>query len=149
RVRARAPLRVGVVLTPLEFGVASAGVLGAAAAVAVLRPAWIVDFPKTVLAILALVTLGFGVAMIRLEPLGWRLGLHASSETLLPENDPGEPTYQRAILDFGDDDIFVVAMETDDVFTHENLATLRSVSDEIQKLPGVRGTESLVDVYAY
>jgi predicted RND superfamily exporter protein len=137
------------VLTALQFGLASAGVLGLGAAGALFRPTWIVDFPRTVLALLALITVGFGAVMIRPHPLGFRIGIDASSEPLLPENDPGEPLYQRAILDFGDDDIFVIAMETDDVFTQQNLATLRSVSDQIQKLPGVRGTESLVDVYAY
>ena len=55
--------------------------------------------------------------MIRPDPLGFRIGIDASSEPLLPENDPGEPIYQRAILDFGDDDVFVIAMERDDVFT--------------------------------
>ncbi|MFI5317409.1 MAG: RND family transporter, partial [Myxococcota bacterium] len=136
-------------LTALQFGIASTVLLCLGAAVALFRPTWIVDFPRTVLAVLALVTLGFGVAMIRPHPLGFRIGIDASSEPLLPENDPGEPVYQRSILDFGDDDVFVIAMETADVFTQPNLATLRSVSDQIQKLPGVRGTESLVDVYAY
>src|SRR5262245_8343524 len=88
--------------------------------------------------------------MIQLQPLGLRIGVDASSEPLLPENDPGEPIYQKAILDFGDDDVFVIAMETGgDVFTFDHLTTLRRVSDEIEKLPGVRGAESLVDVYAY
>ena len=136
-------------LTALHFGLASAAVLGLGAAVALFRPTWIVDFPRTVLAVIALMTLGFGVAMVRPHPLGFRIGIDASSEPLLVEDDPGEPVYQRAILDFGDDDIFVIAMETDDVFTQPSLATLRSVSDQIQKLPGVRGTESLVDVYTY
>jgi predicted RND superfamily exporter protein len=137
------------VLTPLQFGIASGLVLGSGALIALRRPAWIVDYPRTVLAVLALVTLGFAAIMIRPSPLGMRIGIDASSEPLLPENDPGEPVYQRAILDFGDDDIFVVAMAADDVFSEANLRTLRQVSDEIQKLPNVRGTESLVDVYAY
>jgi len=137
-------------LTPLQFGFAAGIPLALAAAIAAFRPTWIVDFPRAVLALLAGVTLLFGATMIRLEPLGFRIGVDASSEPLLPENDPGEPIYQRAILDFGDDDVFVIAMETDgDVFTEANLQTLRTVSDQIQKLPGVRGTESLVDVYAY
>ncbi|HTO68568.1 MAG TPA: MMPL family transporter [Myxococcota bacterium] len=136
-------------LTPIEFTLVAGAVLGAGALVALLWPEWIVDYPRTVLAILAGITLAFGAAMVTLHPLGFRIGIDASSEPLLPENDPGEPVYQKAILDFGDDDIYVIAMEADDVFTHENLATLRGVSDEIRKLPGVRGTESLVDVYSY
>jgi uncharacterized protein len=136
-------------LTPIEFSAVAGAVLGAGALVALRRPEWIVDWPRTVLAVLGLITLAFGAAMLRFDPLGFRIGIDASSEPLLPENDPGEPVYQRAILDFGDDDVFVVAMETDDVFTHSNLQTLRDVSDEIKKLPGVRGTESVVDVYTY
>ncbi|HXZ84322.1 MAG TPA: MMPL family transporter, partial [Myxococcota bacterium] len=136
-------------LSPIEFSLLAGAVLGGGAWVALRRPHWIVDWPRTVLAILALITLGFGAAMIRVHPLGFRIGIDASSEPLLPENDPGEPVYQRAILDFGDDDIYVIAMEADDVFTHDNLVTLRGVSDEIRKLPGVRGTECLTNVYAY
>ncbi|HXX48972.1 MAG TPA: hypothetical protein VEN47_12125, partial [Myxococcota bacterium] len=136
-------------LTPIEFTVLATAVLGSGAWVALRRPHWIVDFPWTVLAILALITLGFAAAMFRFEPFGFRIGIDASSEPLLVEDDPGEPVYQRAILDFGDDDIYVIAMEADDVFTHDNLATLRGVSDEIKKLPGVRGTECLTNVYAY
>jgi len=136
-------------LTPIQFSVLASAVLGAGAWVALRRPHWIVDRPWTVLGILALITLAFAAAMFRLHPFGFRIGIDASSEPLLVEDDPGEPVYQRAILDFGDDDIYVIAMEADDVFTHDNLTTLRGVSDEIRKLPGVRGTECLTNVYAY
>jgi hypothetical protein len=68
-----------------------------------------------VLGLVAAVTLGMAAALVRPEPLRFRIGVDASSEPMLPENDPGEPVYQRAVLDFGDDDLFVIAMETDDV----------------------------------
>ncbi len=136
-------------MSPLVFGCASAALLGSAALIALLRPAWIVDHPRVVLGAIAALTLGMAAALVQLDPLGLRIGIDASSEPLLPENDPGEPVYQRAVLEFGDDDLFVIAMETGDAFARENLETLRSVSDEIAKLPGVRGTESLVDVYTY
>lgn len=136
-------------ISALAFGIASAILLGAGALVAVRRPTWIVDYPRVVLSLLALVTLFMAGALVRPEPFGFRIGVDASSEPLLPADDPGEPLYQRAILDFGDDDVLVIAMETDEVFTQPNLETLRAVSDRIRKLPGVRDTESLVDVYAY
>jgi predicted RND superfamily exporter protein len=117
--------------------------------VARLRPGWIVDHPRVVLGLIALVTLGMTAALVRPDPLGFRVAVDASSEPLLPDGDPGEPVYQRAIHAFGDDDVFVIAMETDDAFTHASLTRLRAVSDAVRKLPGVRGTESLVDVYAY
>jgi hypothetical protein len=137
------------VLSPLAFGLISTLVLGTGALVAMLRPAWVVDHPRAVLTLLALITAGMAAALVRPVPFGFRIGVDASSEPLLPAGDPGEPFYQRAILDFGDDDVLVIAMESDDVFTQANLETLRTVSDEIRKLPGVRSTESLVDVYAY
>jgi predicted RND superfamily exporter protein len=137
------------VIGALPFALISAALFGGVALLARARPHWIVDFPRTVLALIALVTLGMGAALVRFEPLGFRIAVDASSEPLLPANDPGEPVYQRAIQAFGDDDVFVIAMASDDVFTHERLALMRRVSDEIRKLPGVRGTESLVDVYAY
>jgi uncharacterized protein len=137
------------VLTALQFGVVAAVPLLAAAAVSVLRPRWIVDYPRTVLVLHGVITVLFAAAFFRFEPFGVRIGIDASSEPLLPENDPGEPLYQRAILDFGDDDVFVVSMETEGVFTYDNLSTLRSVGDQIQRLPGVRGIESLTKVYAY
>ena len=136
-------------VSPLAFGLISTVVLGAGALIAVRRPTWIVDYPRVVLALLAVTTAFMAAALVRPDPLGFRIGVDASSEPLLPNDDPAEPFYQRAILDFGDDDVLVIAMESDDVFTQANLATLRSVSDEIRKLPGVRGTESVVDVYAY
>lgn len=136
-------------LTPIQFGIAAGLPLLAAAAISVLRPRWIVEHPVAVLAIHGLVTLLFAAVFFRWEPFGVRIGIDASSEPLLPENDPGEPLYQRAILAFGDDDVFVISMETDDVFTQANLTTLKAVGAEIQKLPGVRGIESLAKVYAY
>jgi hypothetical protein len=136
-------------LSPLAFGCASVVFLLSGTLVATLRPAWIVDHPRAVLSVIALLTLGMAAALVRPEPFGFRIGVDASSEPLLPADDPGEPFYQRAILDFGDDDVLVIAMKTAEVFTQPNLATLRAVSDEILKLPGVRGTESLVDVYSY
>lgn len=136
-------------LSPLGFALSSGTLLFAAMLVALRRSAWIVDHPRVVLGALALVTLGMAAVLIRPAPLGFRIGVDASSEPMLPRDDPGEPVYQRAVLDFGDDDVFVIAMEAENVFTRSNLETLRAVSNEILKLPGVRGTESLVDVYAY
>jgi predicted RND superfamily exporter protein len=137
------------VLSPLEFALASGVLLGAGALVAGLRPTWIVDHPRGVLGLIALVTLGMGAALVRIDPLGFRIGINASSEPLLPANDPSEPVYQRAILDFGDDDVFVIAMETADIFTEANLTALEELGDQIRRLPGVRGAQSLVDVHAY
>jgi predicted RND superfamily exporter protein len=91
-------------------------------------------------------SLGAAAALLETKPLGVRIDLDPSSTPLLPSGDPGTAAYRRAVLDFGDDEIFVIAMETDNVFTYENLSALRRLGRAIAKLPGVRSTESLVNV---
>jgi predicted RND superfamily exporter protein len=71
---------------------------------------------------------------VGLQPLGLRLSIDPSTEPLLPAADPGVEVYRRAVRDFGDDQIFVIAMRCEDVFRTENLAALRRVSDSIRDL---------------
>jgi predicted RND superfamily exporter protein len=113
------------------------------------RATLVIEHPRLVLTVIAAITLGAAAAIVRVEPPGLRIGLDPSSEPLLPTRDPGQEVYRQAVLDFGSDDIYVIAMETDDVFTHENLSTLRRITDRIRQLHGVRGAESLVDTYAF
>ena len=42
-----------------------------------------------------------------------------------------------------------IAQQEDDVFTAENLAALRRITDEISRLPGVRGVTSLARVTSF
>jgi len=110
------------------------------------RPGRVTRFPRTVLAALAAVTVAAGAALV--DPAGpaLRLSIDPSTEPLLPADDPAHDAYERAVLAFGDDEVFVVAMETDDVFTEENLRALRRISHAVSRLPGVRSVSSLVDV---
>jgi predicted RND superfamily exporter protein len=75
----------------------------------------------------------------------WRIALDPSEEPMLPSDDPGLAAYHNAVANFGDDDLFVIAMQTDDIFTHDNLATLRAAGDRIRRVVGVRSVESIVD----
>lgn len=114
------------------------------------RPAWIAGHPALVLGVLFAVTLGAGAALLRFDPPGLRLRLDPSTEPLLPASDPTRALYQRAVLEFGDDELYAIVMETDaGVFTHEHLTTLRAVHDEIARLPGVRRVQSLADVVSF
>lgn len=133
----------------LSFGLLSAAIVVAGVAIAVLRARWIIAAPRRVLMILVGITLGATATIVRLDPLGLRIDLDPSSEPLIPESDPGREVYRRAALAFGSDDIYVVAMETDDVFTEEHLKLLQDISSAIRRLPGVRRAESLVDVYSF
>jgi predicted RND superfamily exporter protein len=139
----------GAVIDFLPFALGSGLALAAGLASAARRPHWIIEHPVVVLVLLGLVTLGAGAAIVRLDPPGLRIELDPSSEPLLPSRDPGQQVYRESVLDFGSDDIYVVAMQTENLFTAQNLEALRRVTDAIRQLPGVRGAESLTDVYAF
>jgi len=114
------------------------------------RPARIVGRPRAVLGAIALVTLLAGGALVRLEPPGLRLVLDPSTEPLLPSGDPARARYERAVREFGDDELYAIAMETEGgVFAREPLATLRALHDEIARLPGVHRVQSLADVVTF
>jgi hydrophobe/amphiphile efflux-3 (HAE3) family protein len=137
------------VLDPAVLAVAlAAGFIVALAGVA-LRPALVVSFPRSVLVILAGLSLLAAWPLVELDPLGLRLEIDPSTEPLLPRRDPARAAYRDAIRNFGDDEVYVIAMVTDDVFRADRLGTLRSITDQIARLPEVRRVQSLTDVVAF
>jgi len=93
--------------------------------IAVRRLELVVGRPRGVLAVLLALSLLAAAALVQLRPLGLRLQLDPSTESLLPAHDPARPVYEQAIREFGDDEIFAIAMETSDgVFTQANLTAL-------------------------
>ncbi len=112
-------------------------------------PQRVVAWPRLTLALLAIVSGLAAVPLVQLAPLGLALSIDPSTEPLLPFDDPGRGVYDEAVRDFGDDEVFVVAVETDDVFRPERLALLRRLTDEIARLPEVRSVQSLADVIAF
>jgi predicted RND superfamily exporter protein len=134
---------------PVVFATTAGLLLSAGLWTAGLRPRVLVGRPRTVLALLCGVTLVALAALLRLDPPGLRLEIDPSTELLLPRGDPGTETYRRAVLDFGDDQVFVVAMECDDVFRADHLRALRRVSDAMSRIDGVRSVKSLVRVTTF
>lgn len=126
-------------------------VVGAYLALAVVwrRPTWVVDHPWVVLGSLGAVSLLAAFLLVDLSTLDVRVHLDASEEPLMIRGDPARDVYDLATRAFGNDDIYVIAMVTDDVFTHDNLEVLRRISYAVSKLPGVRRAESLVDILSY
>ena len=114
-----------------------------------LRPRWFVDRPRATLAALAAVTVLACIPLFRFSPFGLTLQIDPSTEPLLPRDDPARAAYEEAVREFGDDEVFVVALETGDVFRREQLERLRRVTDAIARLPEVRSVQSLTDVIAF
>lgn len=134
---------------PYAFAFGAALLLAVGLAFGAWRPDQVVRHPRLVLAAAAGVTLVALCALLRISPPGIALRIDPSTELLLPRGDPGVAAYREAVVDFGDDQIFVVAMECDDVFAAEHLRALRRVSDAVSRIDGVRSVTSLMKVTSF
>lgn len=62
------------------------------------------------------------------------------------ENDPDVQFYEDFKDVFGNDEFFVIAFQKDDIFTHENLTLLRSITEDLEQIEGIREIKSLANV---
>ncbi len=94
--------------------------------------------PRVTLAVmLALSTLAvFGVT---------RLSFDSSLETLTAPDDPARAFHVKVKKDFGDQEIGVVALVTDDVYRPEALEALRALNKQIGAIEGIARTMSLAN----
>ena len=121
----------------------------AAFAVVAFRPRWIVGHPRSVLWALAGISLLAVLALVRVAPPGLRLAFDPSTEPLLPAGDPGRALYQQAVLEFGDDQVYVIAIRCEEVFTVECLSVIDRITGRVARLSGVRSVSSLLDVTSF
>jgi hydrophobe/amphiphile efflux-3 (HAE3) family protein len=125
------------------------GVLALGMALIGFAPGHVVRNARAVLAVVLALTALSLVQLVGLESPYLKIRADSSSEPLLPVVDPLRDIYQKAVLSFGSDDIYVIAMETDGIFTAENLTALDRITDAIRALDGVRGVESLTNAYHF
>jgi hydrophobe/amphiphile efflux-3 (HAE3) family protein len=131
------------------FAIASGVSLAAALGIASLRPRWIVAGAPWVLAIVAALTATAVALIVEVNPFRLSIALDPSSEPLIPRSDPSREAYSRATRFFGTDDVYVVALETDDIFERESLLALQRITNDIRRLAGVRSAQSLADVLSF
>jgi len=112
-------------------------------------PTAIVDRARVVLAVIAAVSIAAAIVLIETHPLAFRIHLDPSEEPLLARGDPARQVYEEAVLNFGDDDLYVIGMQTPDVFTDGQLSALREIGRDVRRIGGVRALRSLVDVTDY
>lgn len=141
-----APRRRTRAVPPLAFALLISCLFALALAGAAWRPSAVVRRPRAVLAAVAAATLVAGWPLVTLRPPGLALRIDPSTEPLLPAGDPATEVYREAVREFGDDEVYVIALETGDLFRSEQLARLRRVNDAIARLPEVRAVQSLADV---
>lgn len=102
-------------------------------------PLWIVANPILSAAIILIITAFFAYQVPRLE-------IDASAEGLMVVNDPARTYYEEIKKKFGSDNLTVVVIKSQDVFTAENLGTIQRLSNALQGASGVSRVESLTTV---
>jgi len=77
-----------------------------------------------------------------------QLTLEHSIESLYALDDPHLLDYRQSKALFGGDEFVIVAFEADDLLSEDQLSAVRSFSDELSQVPGVRAqsTQNLAEV---
>lgn len=133
-------------IEPFAFGICVATIISAGLSVACLRPTTIIDSPRVVLAAALLISFAALMALVELSPLRLTIDVDPASEPLIDPADPGIPIYRQATADFGNDDLYVVVMETENTFARDNLEALHRLTHQLRGLPGVASVQSLARV---
>ena len=102
-------------------------------------PLWIVDNPIISTVIVLVITAFFALQLPRLE-------IDSSSEGLMVEKDPARVYYEEIKKKFGSDNLTVVVLKSQDIFTTETLETIQRLSNALLATPGVSRVESLTTV---
>ena len=94
------------------------------------------DHPVAAVVLTLLLTLALGAQLPRLR-------IDESAEGLMVERDPARAFYEQARQRFGSDNLTVVLVKADDVFTPAVLTAVRRLSDGLERVAGVSRVESL------
>jgi hypothetical protein len=98
----------------------------------------IIHHPKSVLIVLLLITCFFGYHARHIR-------LDSSVESLLPDDDPESQYYDEVRKLFGSDEVGVIGLIADDIYTPDLLRKLQQLTKEIEKLDGVASVLSLAN----
>ena len=101
---------------------------------------FVTEFPKTVLIIVALITLGLAAGLPNFK-------LDASADSLTLENDRDLDYFRKTSKNYSSGDFLVVTFRPKkDLFTDESLELLARVKDDLSKVESVSGINSILDV---
>jgi len=91
----------------------------------------------------AAILLGVLFAIVDPAAPGLRLRIETAVEKILPTEGPTRDRYKQFRETFGDDELLVVGVKTDDLFTRANLERIATLTERFSKAPGVRQVVSL------
>ncbi|WP_309383399.1 MMPL family transporter [Cerasicoccus frondis] len=74
------------------------------------------------------------------------LTVNVSTDSLIPEDSPLRQEYQRVTDEFGSDELALIYVQDDQLFTVEKLELLQDLGKQLKSLPEVQRVESLFTV---
>jgi hydrophobe/amphiphile efflux-3 (HAE3) family protein len=98
-----------------------------------------IERPFLVSAILVMISVLLALQIPKLE-------IDTSAEGLMAEKDPARHFYEEVKKRFGSDNLTIVVVKADDVFSSHALGTIKRLSDALERLDGVTRVESLTTV---
>ncbi|MBC7923019.1 MAG: hypothetical protein H7Z75_18225, partial [Ferruginibacter sp.] len=96
--------------------------------------AFVVQYPRTILLITLISTLLIGGGLLKLE-------IRNNQDSELPAEDPIVETNNRLKAVFGEKDIVLIGIESDDIFRRSTLEKIALISEELKRVDGVVGDE--------
>src|SRR5215471_12776093 len=74
-----------------------------------------------------------------------RISIDSSVASILPQDDPDKRYYDEVRLLFGSDDIAIVGLIADNIYTPQVLHKIQHLTDELRKVPEVKSVVSLTN----
>jgi uncharacterized protein len=99
----------------------------------------IVQWPKLTLLLGLLLTSFFAYH-------AWHLRIDSSVENLYAQDDPNKKYYDEVLALFGSDDMGVIGLVTEDVYTSSTLEKIKRITAEVERVDGVESVKSLTNV---
>lgn len=95
----------------------------------------ILDKPRLVIGIVALITVLAGSLLPRLT-------FDASIQAMIPDDDPVLAELRKISDDFGSQELFLIAIQTDNVFNPDTLHKIDVLTKELAALPGIKEVQT-------
>jgi predicted RND superfamily exporter protein len=99
----------------------------------------VAGWPKLTILLALLITL-------LLAEKAWHFRFDSSVENLYDQNDPNKKYYEQVRARFGGDDMGVIGIVADNVYTPKTLEKIRRITGEVEKIDGIERVESLTNV---
>jgi len=100
---------------------------------------WIVDHPTHATGLVVALTVFFAFQIPKLE-------IDTAAEGFMVEKDPARKYYEEVKKKFGSDNLTVILIKADDVFTTKVLGVVKRMSDALERIEGVTRVDSLATV---